>query len=307
MMSFELQGNATCGLDALRYALSLFGMGMWHGRELTLKQMRRFFGKRNTVDEHRITEVAEALGLRVVPHAYPVTNPDGVLADLEEATRKQHVCIVSWHDEDENDFHWVCVAGFAADRVLLFDPFLCDDDLPRRFEVLEEDHAAGLMSRKRFCEWLVPFQPVEKPGDHHFFLELWPRDDLRQRWMPGMVDEQLFDTMRRDDELIANFDEYLDDLSDIFGHPASFEGGEPAWQFLERHQAELKRLFDLWTLPESCPKKFRKLELGSLLALTRCYAFRVQPGAEGRVLLNLGWYLGWRACTRSYEVDRYEE
>lgn len=234
-----------------------------------------------------------------------------VIADIRKATAKGHTALVCWHGDDDNFFsHWVCVAGFTGGgRVILFDPNLTDVDLdPPAFSYIDEDYAPSFMSLARFRAWLVPDEELDDDGDpYHFFMELWPAEDSRDRFVKGMVTEELLQEMRRDDELITCFDEYIDDLRDIFGVPSTIEGGERACEFLERHRNEILATVGRWTLADCVPRSYYEREIKSVLALTRCYEFRVEPGKEAEVMRDLGFYLGWRACEYTFEVGRYED
>lgn len=315
-MSFELQQPNHCGVASLRYALSLLGVGFKKGEELDLTDVRRLFDKtrwevfRDGVTEKQIAKAARRIGLESSFHAYgEKEEPDRVIEDMKAAIAKGHVCLATWHEEDDRHFHWVCVAGFTGcDRVLLLDPLLLDDDLPDdKFTVLDEDyeHAPGFMSLKRFRAWITP---DEDPGDdeYHFFMEVWPTDEALSefRFVPGLADEALFHAMGKDPELITDFDEYIDDLRTIFDVGSH---GTPACEYLERNRPELLELVDRWTLSDYCPKEYYRREIDSLIALTRCYRFCVPAGKEMSVMGDLAFYLGWRACEYSYDVGRYDD
>jgi hypothetical protein len=311
-MSFELQQVNHCGVASLQYALSLFGIGWRNGQQVDLRHVRRIFRKtwfcvfRNGVTEHQIAGAAKRVGLSVKFHSYEREEPDRVIADMNRATEQQHVVLTTWHDGEKCHFHWVCVAGFGKNgRVLLLDPALIDDDMPpRTLTVLDEEyeHSPGFMSLARFRAWITPDEDPEDDS-HHFFMELWPAADHAEDFVPGMVDEHLFDAMKKDPELMTEFDEYMDDLRTIFD-----VGGEgtPAHEYLTANRAMLLELVDRWTLSDCCPTKYYRQEIDSLIALTRCYGFCVPAGADAKVLSDLAFYLGWRACEYSHEVGRYE-
>jgi len=311
-MSFERDRTAThCGLAALRYALSLHGLGWYEGRELNLKTMRKLFGVSKLrvmlhgVNEHAITAAARSLGLEVMSHVYVKNNPDAVITDLRTATAQKHSCIISWHNETSCHFHWVCVAGFDDDlNVMLFDPARLDEDLPwRQFSPIDdrEQYVPAMMSLQRFREWITPDVPP-KDDCSHFFLEFIPTS---AQLVTGMVDVSLLKLMRKTSELVEHFDEYLDDLHSIFSHDCP---GQPAHEFITQHAPYLWGMVQDWTLPDTCHISAIQHELDVLTALTKCYNFVVPFGTEthARAMTQLGFHLGWWACAYSYGVGRYE-
>ncbi|MDZ4180668.1 MAG: hypothetical protein U1E29_15795, partial [Coriobacteriia bacterium] len=283
-MSFELQETrGSCGTASLRYALSLLGIGLVAGAELDEADVRAVLGKnrwrqlRDGTSEDEIRDAARGLGLEVAFHHYKVHSSAQFIADLRHATGRHHPCVVSFHGDDEDHFHWVCVGGFDGADVLLFDPSLLDEGkVPAaQFGPVdpEGEHAPARMSVRRLEEWTTASDPVEPGEDYHFFMEFWPAADYEDRFVPGGVTGDLLDEMREDDELFRCFDEYIDDLRTMFGPPAATSGGRSAHEFLLDHERRLLGLARDWTLAEQRP--FYDRELRSLLAMTKAYDFRV--------------------------------
>jgi hypothetical protein len=144
-------------------------------------------------------------------------------------------------------------------------------------------------------------------GEHHLFLEVAVAPDRRSEFVPGLPDEGLIRRMRHDLDLARHFDQYIDDLRDIFGTPP-WRGGadrEPARTFLERTRSRIDELFTTWTLREFCSPADLNREFENLVAITRCYGFSVPRDEEARIWSHLAFYLGWWASERSYRVGRF--
>jgi hypothetical protein len=314
-MSFEPQENhGSCGTAALRYALSLLGCGHVGGRKMTEITLRKVIGKtrlsqqRKGTSEDELAAAAHRLSLDLAVHSYSKFDPQRCLADLQTATGKGHPCIVSFHDDDQNHFHWVCVAGFEGTDVIVLDPALLDCDLPEiLFDPLdpEGEYVPARMSVRRFVEWITTADPLKAGEDSHFFIELWPSDDHQKRFVPGRWTGELLRAMEEDPDLCRHFDEYIDDLRSIFGIPGGKDEGRPAHEFLLEHERWLNRLAEQWTTePEQVT--FYAQEIRTLLALTKAYRFTVAVNDEPNTLARLCFYLGWMGCENTYEVGRYE-
>jgi hypothetical protein len=260
------------------------------------------------VGESALKSAAARLGLQAHFVSRRQLDPDGALADLENCASKARVALVSWHDDDENHFHWVCVPGFTrTGDVIVFDPSEMDDDVSSRtYRSLHGSsrHVGGVMSRARFRNWITPELGVDPNGDDpHFFIELWPTADAKQRFVPGAPDDELLARMRRRPVLLERFDTFIDDLRDIFGPPSAGPGID-ACDFLQKRRARLVSMVAAWTDREAVDRKVVEAEIEDLVALTRCYRFRVPARGEDDVLASLGFYLGWRACEEAYELER---
>lgn len=316
-MSFERQEKEnTCGPTSLRYALSLLGFGQRNGEDLAERDVVSVFGPNagryfRGFDEDEIARAARRFGLRVRPHARKSTDVDWMLEELKKATAKGHPCIATWHDDDANHFHWVCVAGFSQDgeRAIVLDPyFLDDDEHARRFRPVDAEGEAVIawMSVKRLREWFEPVCDFDPGDDHHFFLEVWPEERTPGRYLPGMIDPDTMAWMESDREMAVHFDEYLDDLRDIFGTPSGRADAPSAAVFLDEHRGRILSTCDRWTFEKFVPKAYFRDELEALRELCRAYRLEVaRPEAD--VFRDLGFYLGWRACEQTWKVGRYEE
>ena len=300
----------SCGRASFRYALSLFGIGFRKGEEITEDKMKWLLPSDPAYDEHDLKKAAKKAGLNYKFHNFTESDPNGFMKRLQECLVKKHACIVTWHTEGVNHFHWVCVAGAPSkDRLIVFDPYLMDtDSSARTFDHVdkdEEEYAPATMSMARFKEWIKPEEDVEDGEDYHFILELWP--EKYDQYVPGMVDFALISEMKKAPEIYQFFDEYMDDLRTIFGNPADIKNGESAHEFLLANKDTYENMVELWTLKEYCPASFYVRELKSLIAITKCYDFKIEKSKEAEAIRNLSYYLGWRACEYSYEVGRYED
>jgi hypothetical protein len=326
-MSFEVQeGASTCGIASLRYAFSLLGAGFRRNEELEEDDVRRRIGKNSWkvfhegVQEEELKRGAAKLGLTMRIHRVYKRDPDGVIERLREATQNGHPCIVCVHDDDELFFHWICVAGFSGDWALVFDPATLDDDMSEAtYWLADDDHtvdfAPGLMKVSRLRAWIDTTDDHQEEideeygGEHHTFLEVAVAAERRREFVPGMADEGLVRRMRRDLDLAISFDQYIDDLKDIFGVPAwnGEASGTPAWRWLEKNRDRIDDLFSTWTLSDACERSVIDEEFENLLAITRCYGFRARDGEDERVWANLAFYLGWFACSAAYDVEKFED
>jgi hypothetical protein len=315
-MSFETQVRMnSCSRASLRYALSLFGIGHRRGEEISEDLMKPLFsGYSLPYDEFALLSAAKKAGLAGKFHNFTKKDSDSYMERLRECLANNHACIITWHDDDENHFHWVCVAGKpSVDRFIVYDPSMMDyfyNDLsaksydPVDTDDPDYDYVPATMSASRLKEWITPAVEVDEEGDdYHFILELWPAS--YETYIPGMIDFELITEMKRDPEIYMFFDEYIDDLKSIFGNPLAIKDGEPAYKFFAKNKINYENMINHWTLSDDCPPSFYCRELRSLMEITRCYEFKVQRGKEEEVIKNLSFYLGWRACEYSYEVGRY--
>lgn len=326
-MSFEIQnGASTCGLASLRYAFSLLGAGLRRNRELEEGDVRALMKKsswcvfRDGTDEHNLKRAAAKLGMVMTFRRFYARDADQVIEELRRATGEGHPCIVCVHDDDDAFFHWICVAGFSGNWALVFDPSTLDEgDYSESTYWLADndgdaDFSPGLMKVSRLAAWIDTTNEMaeeiedEYGGEHHLFLELSVASARRGDFVPGMADEALLRRMRLDLDLASSFDQYIDDLRDVFGTPRWNGGskGEPAHRFIDKNRARIDELFSRWTLKEFCSRDDMEQEIENLLAITRCYGFTVTSGEETRAWANLAFYLGWWAAECSYEVGKFE-
>jgi len=169
------------------------------------------------------------------------------------------------------------------------------------------------MSTQRLGEWVaIDLDDVQAckddyEGEVHYFLEFWPATDRQREFVPGGPSVELLEAMERDSDLCEHFDEYIDDMRQVFGVPSWRSGRPLAADVLARHPDEIVRACSAWVLPGLEPNQFFRQELESLLALLRCYRFDLAPDREAGAALNFGYYLGWLAAQYAYEVGRYDE
>lgn len=315
-MSFELQETGyTCAVAALRYALSLHGYGLRNNQEFKEPELRKVFSKAALPmmaegnDEHDVRKSATKLGLESKLRGRRREAPDAFLGDLEEATAKGHTCLVTLHGDDANHFHWVVVAAFSEDGewVLVLDPMLLDDDLSKStFRYVDDERAVGLMRRSRLRSWITPDFDLEGE-DAHFFLELWPAKSAGDRFVDGRISTELFTEMQRDPELCEHFDEYVDDLRDIFPARAGEAGATSALEFLDVHAEALVATCQRWTLPAAVEPSWFEAEVATLQALCRTFDFRLRRGDDEEALRALSFLLGFRAAEKAYRVGRFDE
>jgi hypothetical protein len=305
-MSFEPQNTEySCGPAALRYALSLLGIGLRGTEELTEEDVRAVIGKRwqhaasSGYDERELGRGARRLGLTGRARAWR-DNPSQCLDALATATARGHVCVVSVHDEGTPHFHWMCVAGFdGPGRAVVLDPSTYDSRLsPSTYRVLDPagQRVPALMASSRLKTWLTPSAPQE---EGQFFLELWadsPRFPASFRWHEGLTR-----TMARHAAFAQRYDEYVDEVRSVFGAT----GGRDAADFIEDARDGLLRDAALWMAVEGrVASRFVNQEVDAWAAIARAYQLRVKAGDARRALTSLGYLLGWRAAELMYEVGR---
>jgi hypothetical protein len=325
-MSFEVQGgSSTCGLASLRYAFSLLGAGLRRNRELEEDDLRILARKsswkvfQEGTCEDDLRRAANKLGLMVRVRRFYKRDPDAVLEQMRVATEKGHPCIVCVHDDDDAFFHWIVVASVSEDWAVVFDPATTDADLSESTYWLADtdaDLCPGLMRISRLKAWIDTPADLQDEivetygGEHHCFLEVSVAPDRRREFTPGMIDEETLRLMRCDNDLAASFDQYIDDLRDIFGAPPWNGAGqdrEPAHRFIERNRGRIDKLLSTWVLSEFCSRDDLDLELQNLVAISRSYRFSVAKGDEEHTWANLTFYLGWWAATCAHRVEKFEE
>ncbi len=326
-MSFETQeGSSTCGLASLRFAFSLLGAGLRRNRELEEQDVRACAKKsawrvlREGMSENDLRRAGKRLGLTVTFRRFLKRSPKDVIDALRTATSNGHPCIVCVHDDDDAFFHWIVVAGFSGEWTIVFDPSTLDEgEYSESTYWLADDsgnakYAPGLMKVSRLAAWIDTTNELageidaDHGGEHHLFLEVAVAPDRRSEFVPGLPDEGLIRRMRYDLDLARHFDQYIDDLRDIFGRApwSGEEGRVPAHEFLERNRGRIDDLFATWTLREFCSAADLNGELENLIAICRCYRFSVPRNDEARVWSHLSFYLGWRAAELSYAVGKFE-
>lgn len=321
-MSFEQQQTGwSCGLAALKYAYSLLGGGLRHNEEIDEQHIRikarksRWRVFRDGTSEDDIVRAAKKLGLTGRIRRYRKRDPVGVLAAVRAATKRGHVVIACVYAEDEPFFHWMVVASVRGARAIVFDPAVADAGMDERSYWLADpsgDYVPGLMKTKRLQKWLDPGdhlaeEVAEEYGEQHMFIEVSIAPRHRERFVSGMVDEALVRRMRRDLDVAASFDEYIDDLRDIFGHRDVRRAsvGEPAYRFLRRQRERLVELTRSWVLPAACDEATVRRELENLEAICRCYRFVVRKGEEQAAFSQIGFWLGWTSATCAYGVEKF--
>lgn len=321
-MSFEVQETGwSCGLAALKFAHSLLGGGLRRDEELTEANVRTKAGLsrwRVFVDgtsEYAIKRAAGRLGLTARFRRYTRRAPARALADIKAATRRGHVAIVCVSSDDTVFFHWMVVAGFSGGKALVFDPAVTDHGQPSATYWLADPTGAyvpGLMAEARLQQWLDPGEDLEQEaaevyGEQHMFVEIGVDPRYRDRFVPGMVDEKLVRQMRKDLDLAASFDDYIDALRICFGPPAwrPRAGDELASRFLRRHRATLAGLVRAAVSLDACGVATVEQELDNITAICRAYRFVVRRGQEPEVLAALALHLGWVTATATYEVEKF--
>jgi hypothetical protein len=322
-MSFEQQEKIySCGLAALKFAHSLLGGGLRRDHEVTETSIRikaRLSKWRVFVDgtsEYAIRRAAAQLGLTARFRRYAHRAPERVLSAVKAATKRGRVVIACVHFDSTPFAHWVVVAGFSGRaNAVVFDPGGTDHGEAREIYWPADpdgDYVPGLMAVERLRDYLDPGdhqieEVKESFGEVHMFVEIGVAPNHRSRFVPGMVDEGLVRRMRKDLDLAASFDEYIDDLKLIFG-PSSWRGtsgGERAHQFLRRHRERLVKLVTSRVASSACDEATVRLELENITEICRCYHFRIRKGQESAVLEGLSFWLGWLAATAAYEVEKY--
>ena len=184
------------------------------------------------------------------------------------------LCVDGWK-------HWVTVAGASRSGVALFDP--------------GRPGVAALLTKSRLrTRW--KHVDEDMGGDpYFFFIAIRPRNGGRR--VPHVakgIHREMVRQLRRSEELRQGWNQYLQDLKDIFEGPSRrVNGTVPAWRFIRRHSDLLVELVSFWD--GALPKNFYRRELQNLAEVSRAHGFRVHPEDEKKVLISL-------ACILSHQT-----
>jgi hypothetical protein len=269
-VSFKKQKTRySCGAASLKYALTFLGQTV--GEKEILKASRT---TTRGIDETGIIRAARRYGCVAVERSFrsfPVAYRH--LIRYVQSGQPCILCVDSWK-------HWVTAAGGSRKGLALFDP-----GSPKVAVLLQ---SSRLRTRWRFLD-------RERGKEHYYFLAVRPVNGARKapRVTAG-IDKEIVRSLRRNDELRQNWNQYLLDLTDMFGDCLSrTHAGVPAWQFIRRNAELLADLVCFWD--GGLPKTFYRREIDHLIAVARAHGFRINPRKEKEVLISL-------ACVLSHQT-----
>ncbi len=269
-MAFRRQRTSySCGAASLRYALTFLGQTV---DEKDLVRVSRTTPR--GIDEEGIARAARRFGCVAVMRSFrSFTVAYRHLMRYVQSGQPCILCVDGWK-------HWVTVAGASREGVALFDP--------------GKSGVASLVRKDRLrSRW--KHLDGDEERETYFFVAIRPRNGLRRspRVIGGMKKEMVKELQRKD-ELRQGWNQYLQDLSDIFsGRSARASASTPAWQFIRRHTEILVELVSFWD--GALPKTFYRKELQNLISVSRVHGFRVKPEEEKSVLISL-------ACILSHQT-----
>jgi len=270
-VSFRKQRtNYSCGAASLRYALTFLGTPFEEGDLMRWSKTT----KRGT-DEDGIARAARRSGCVAVMRtfrSFPVAFRH--LMRYVQSGQPCILCVDGWK-------HWVTVAGASRKGVVLFDP--------GRQGVATLVQTARLKNRWRHID------NPEDGREAYFFIALRPSEGGRRspRVVGGMKKEIVME-LRKRDELRQGWNQYLQDLSDIFDcRKVRSPSTLPAWRFIRRHMETLVELVSFWD--GALPKTFYRKELQNLASVARVHGFRLHPEEEKSALISL-------ACILSHQT-----
>lgn len=265
-MSFKRQRNkSSCGPASLRYACTFLGI------TADEDEIGRAAGiTRYGVDENGIARAAKRYGCAAVMRmfrSFPVAFRH--LMRYVQSGQPCILCVDSWK-------HWVTVAGASGSSVALFDP--------------GSKGVAALIDKKRLRRRWRHCVGSEEDA-YYFFVAVRPRNGSRRSpRMAGGLSKSTLHELRKRDELRQGWNQYLQDLSDIFdGSARTSAESVPAWRFIRRNTELLVELVSFWD--GALPKNFYRKELRNLEAVARAHGFQVKPANEKSVLISLSCIL----------------
>jgi hypothetical protein len=269
-VSFKKQKTRySCGAASPKYALTFLGQTVGE------KELLKASGTTaRGIDENGIVRAARRYGCVAVMRSFrsfPVAYRH--LIRYVQSGQPSILCVDNWK-------HWVTAAGGSRRGIALFDP-----GSPRVAVLLQ---SSRLRTRWRFLE-------KESGKEHYFFIAVRPVKGVRSRpRVTAGIDSEMVHSLRHNEELRQGWNQYLQDLTDIFGvrlprSPASV----PAWQYLRRNADLLAELVCFWD--GGLPKTFYRREIDHLIAVARAHGFRINPKKEKEVLVSL-------ACILSHQT-----
>jgi hypothetical protein len=269
-MAFSKQKTKySCGAASLRYALTFLGLTTDEG---TLRTATRTTAK--GTDEDGIARAARRYGCVAVMRSFrtfPVAYRH--LMRYVQSGQPCVLCVDKWK-------HWVTAAGASREGVAIFDP--------------GSKSVAGLIGKNRLrSRWR--FVDEESEGEYYFFVAIRHRRGARRSpRVNGGMNREMIQELRRRDELRQGWNQYFQDLADIFGDGRrQTTCNAPAWRFMRQHTGQLVELVSFWD--GALPKTFYRKELQNLIAVARTHGFTVRPEDEKSALISL-------ACILSHQT-----
>ncbi len=263
-MAFENQGREySCGAAALCYALTFLGKTV-EEKDLRKASQTNFW---KGTDESGIAKAARRYGCEAVMRNYR-RFPAAFRSLIRYVQNGQPciLCVNNWK-------HWVAVAGANRNGVALFDP-------------RSRDVATIIKPQSLRRRWGHYPREDEELEPHFFFIAIRPRVGRRVLRTRGILDNELFLDLQKREDLRQGWDQYLQDLTDVFGRKCSrAEDSYSAWKFMSRNAALLTEMVAFWD--GNVPKGVYKTELRNLTRVCRAYGFRMRPRDEKTALVSL--------------------
>lgn len=255
----EQEKSYSCGAASIKYALTVLGLKV---REKELRRRTRTT-RANGADENQL--------LKALPH-FGCQGTVREFRDFDTAYRALRR--YSSHDipsvlsVDKND-HWIAAVAFHVGKVGVIDPaggekpgFISSQALKRR--------------------WGAPAEKYERNGHPHYFM-IAIRRKRRRNIIGARLGPEEMARLSRNKELRNNWNDYREDLEDIFGlRPSRSRQTEPAWKFIRDNAGNIAEVVAFWhryTNKHSVLKQLRDFQtvaraLGlTLLPASRDWAF----------------------------------
>ena len=221
----------SCGTTSLQYALTFLGT------TVDEKDLRK--AARTTTlgtDEQGIARAAQRYGHVAVMRTFRSFRiAYRHLMRYVQSGQPCILCVDNWK-------HWLTVAGASRKGAAAFDP--------GRPGVASLVTTTRLRNRWRY----VPGEEDDKP--YFFFIAIRPGNGGRRapRVARG-INRETVQELRKRDELRQGWNQYLQDLTDVFSDMNRRPSGTvPAWTFMRRNSELLVELVSFWD--GSLPKNF---------------------------------------------------
>ncbi len=219
----EQEKSYSCGAASIKYALTVIGLKV---KEKELRHRTRTT-RADGADENKLLKALSHFGCRGTLRNF--RDFEIAFRVLRRYTARDIPCVLSV----DNDDHWIAAVAFWQGKIGVLDP--------------AKGEKPGFISPRTLKRrWGAAPERDDRRGQPHYFM-IAVRHRRRREIIGARLGPEEMARLRRNMELRKNWNDYREDLEDIFGaRPSRSKKARPAWKFIRDNSDLIAGVVSFW-------------------------------------------------------------